>query len=1156
MTSGRLIARSLRFHARSHLGVLLGTAVASAVLVGALVVGDSVRVSLERLALLRLGGVEFALATGDRLFRAQLANDLRFSLAQTGRGLSVAVPVLNLPAVATTGDGAARANHVQVLGVPIAFWQLAGQPPALGNLPTDGVMLNRPLAAQLKVKAGDTILLRVAKPAALSRDAPLSPQEDTTVALRLRVSAVIADEQFGRFSLVAGAVAPFNAFVSLATLEAKTGAQGQANLLLVGDDPNSPNRAPAPATVMLATPPGSRFAVPVATPLGTAGSNDLSALLQRSCQLADEELELRPLPAAGAVELRTRRVFLDAPIAAAVFDRTGGSNSVTGLLARMAPGVRPAGVLTYFVNELRVGDHAAPYSMITAIGPPVAPADLRDDEILITQWLADDLGARAGDDLTLKYFVVGTLRRLEERATRFRVRGVLPMNAPGLDRDLMPDFPGMTDAANCRDWDTGLAIDTGRIRAKDEEYWRRYRGTPKAFVSLAAGQKLWQNRFGNLTAIRFYTPDSPALSLAAVNLSLRQGLDPALFGLTFQPVRQQALAAAAQSQDFGGLFLAFSFFLIAAAVLLMAVLFQFGIEQRGAEVGTLLALGFRPGRVRRLLLTESGVVAALGAGAGIVGGLAYSRALLHGLQTVWSDAIGGVPLHFYARPTTLVMGATITVLVSWLAMRLALGRQMRRTARQLLADGGLEELPAEAAGAGWARWLALGTGLAAVLLVAVAFIRRDTANAGLFFGAGGLVLVAGLAAGFAGLRSLAATESAARLTVTSLGIRNATRQRRRSLAVMALLACGSFLIVAIGVFRLDAVTDASKRSSGTGGFALIGETTQPVTEDLDSALGRDAFGLDTNALAGVSVVPFRVHAGDEASCLNLNHPQQPRLLGVNPELLARRGAFTFAEVWKGPGPDNPWTLLTDNTGMATDEIPAIGDAASIEWSLGKKVGDAITVTDERGRPLKLRLVAALANSMLQGNLVIAENAFTARFPSATGYQLFLVDAPAGGADRAAAELTRGLRDLGLELTPAVKRLTAFNAVQNTYLGTFQVLGGLGLLLGSAGLGVVVLRNVLERRAELALLLAVGWRRPAVRRLVLAEHGGLLVTGLGLGVLAAVVAVMPALLTPGRVAPYRSLLLTLAAVLANGALWTWLATRVALRGRLLDALRNE
>jgi ABC-type antimicrobial peptide transport system permease subunit len=135
-------------------------------------------------------------------------------------------------------------------------------------------------------------------------------------------------------------------------------------------------------------------------------------------------------------------------------------------------------------------------------------------------------------------------------------------------------------------------------------------------------------------------------------------------------------------------------------------------------------------------------------------------------------------------------------------------------------------------------------------------------------------------------------------------------------------------------------------------------------------------------------------------------------------------------------------------------------------------------------------------------------------------------------------------------------MNAFNAVQNTYLSTFQVLGGLGLLLGSAGLGVVVLRNVLERRGELGLLLAVGFRRRELQRLVLAEHALLLALGLGLGLLAALIAILPAVLSPGGEIPWRSLPVTLSGVLLNGALWTWLATRVALRGELLAALRNE
>src|ERR1700749_4672593 len=108
-------------------------------------------------------------------------------------------------------------------------------------------------------------------------------------------------------------------------------------------------------------------------------------------------------------------------------------------------------------------------------------------------------------------------------------------------------------------------------------------------------------------------------------------------------------------------------------------------------------------------------------------------------------------------------------------------------------------------------------------------------------------------------------------------------------------------------------------------------------------------------------------------------------------------------------------------------------------------------------------------------------------------------------------LTRAFQNYGLELTPTTRRLDAFNAVQNTYLSTFQVLGGLGLLLGSAGLGVVVLRNVQERRGELALLLAIGFRKRALQWLVLSEHGALLGLGLAVGIIAAVIGVLPALI---------------------------------------------
>lgn len=479
-------------------------------------------------------------------------------------------------------------------------------------------------------------------------------------------------------------------------------------------------------------------------------------------------------------------------------------------------------------------------------------------------------------------------------------------------------------------------------------------------------------------------------------------------------------------------------------------------------------------------------------------------------------------------------------------------------------------------------WLAL---LAGVVLVGWMLLKGDTANAGAFFGAGALVLIAGLGFVSAWLANVlrtscpqnplssstpdSQTESdlpaghRPHVSLSSLGLRGCARRRKRSLATVAMLACGSFLIVSIGVFRLDANRDATKRASGTGGFALIGETTMPVVQDLNAESGRDFFALSERDLEGVQFVPFRVREGDEASCLNLNRAQKPRLLGVKPELL--EGRFAFA---KGSG----WGLLGSRARESADsqsvsapnprsdersnEVPAIGDANSIQWAMGKKVGDTVDYVDERGQPFKVRIVGAVANSILQGQLLIDEAEFVRRFPNESGYRQFLIDAPTNRVAEVSAVLSRALQDVGLEVTPAAQRLAQFNAVQNTYLGTFQVLGGLGLLLGSVGLGIVVLRNVLERRGELAVLLAVGFRKPTVQRLLLVENGALLGLGLGIGVVAAAVAVLPALLSATTQLPWLTLGVTLVAVLLNGALWTWMATRAALRGDLLAALRNE
>ena len=314
---------------------------------------------------------------------------------------------------------------------------------------------------------------------------------------------------------------------------------------------------------------------------------------------------------------------------------------------------------------------------------------------------------------------------------------------------------------------------------------------------------------------------------AAVRKSLREKLDPASLGLAFQPVRAQALAASSQSQDFGQLFLGFSFFLIFAALILVALLFQFSLEQRITEIGTLLALGFRPKQIRHLLLLEGAVIATVGGVIGVFGGIYYAKAMLLGLTTLWRDAVGTSALQYHLTPATLVMGIFASVMVSTLTLWLSIRSQAKRPAHELLSQGAeleLQHFERATKKKQWSKWIALGTGFSAVALVGSAVAQNQTSNPGIFFGAGALLLISGLAFAARFLKRLGREQSAdassAALTLTSLGVRSCSRRRKRSLATIGLLACGSFLVVAVAANKLDSSRNSHEHSAGTGGFAV------------------------------------------------------------------------------------------------------------------------------------------------------------------------------------------------------------------------------------------------------------------------------------------------------------------------------------------------
>ena len=446
-----------------------------------------------------------------------------------------------------------------------------------------------------------------------------------------------------------------------------------------------------------------------------------------------------------------------------------------------------------------------------------------------------------------------------------------------------------------------------------------------------------------------------------------------------------------------------------------------------------------------------------------------------------------------------------------------------------------------------------GTGKASTIIAAILFLAAagmafatDLAGPGasmLFFGAGWCLLAAGLL--FFRTRLLkTAGESGVLPDAATLSRRNAARRSGRSLVTAGAMAGGAFLVVGTGAFRKDASSISGEPSSGTGGFALIGETALPVYDDLNGEEGRELFDLNASLLAGSVITPLRVREGDDASCLNLNKALRPRLYGVKPSEFA--GRFSFAE--------GDWSTLKQ--AISDDAIPAVVDQNTMMWALKKGVGDLVEYRDGEGGTFQVRLAAVAKGSMLQGALYVDEKHFEQKFPKQGGYRGFLVDIPADKVKAVSGHLTNRLANYGMELRPAAERLAELQEVENTYIAIFQALGGLGLLLGTAGLAVVVVRNLLERSKEFGLLEAVGYPLSSLRKLATTEHLGLALWGLGVGVVSAVLGIAPALFGEIGQRPGENFLWLLAGLVVLSLFWTWLAVTLSLRTSRLSALRDE
>jgi len=1078
-----IVTRSIKFYRKPILYQILIIAILCAVITGSLLTGRSVKESLKKSASERLGNTGILISSGLRYFEPSLAETLKDS----ARIKCVGILEINGSGQSLNSQKAAFNTHI--FGINSDFFTFQGKDSDRIN--AGEVAVNKKLADYLGLNIGDELIIRFNEISDIPGDAPFSPAKATGSSLVMKVGKILEPYNSGNFSLSINQIIPFNIFMNISDLKDNTGNPAKINRLLVEDE-NGYN------------------------------INELYNTLKQILKPSDIGLNLRKVEKTGEFELISDRIFIE--------------ETLIKEIIKKVPSAAP--VYTYLGNRFNAGTRSTPYSFVSALPSSLYPEISQGNGMIINRWLADDLKVNEADTIEMFWYSPDSLNKLVERSNKFVVKRIVEMQGIWSDSLLMPDFPGISGSTSCSDWDAGILIKMDNIRPKDEDYWNKYRGTPKAFINYEKGKELFGNIFGPATSIRF-----PAnISQSEIEKKLRGSIEPSLTGFTVTDLAAESVRAANESVDFSTLFISLGFFLILASVVLLSLSVSSYFDSKKAQIKTLFALGFKNRWIERLLFLESGLIAVTGCIIGSFVGFLVNIIITAALNSVWNGAVQTNTLEAFFNFIPLLSGFSITLLLTLVLTTLKVKLYLKKLNRKEKEIPGSHSLFRNFL-------LCLTFSFLALSLFTLSLLSKDLKIV-LSFSAGTVLLIALLLFWRQYYLGWDIFKSGKRKSLSRLYF---SFYPSNAVTPIMFIAAGIFAVFITGANRMDFNEKHLNRSGGTGGYLLWCDNTVPVKEDLNSLSGRKAFGIDSEPLNGMSFAQAKRSSGNDASCLNLNHVTAPPLLGINPADFISKGAFSFSTVLKEKNLKNPWQFLNESSEGNT--IYGIADQTVLEWGLKIKPGDTLILRAENGQPLNIIIAAGLKSSVFQGYVLIGMKNFSKFYPSVSGNSVLLIDGNPEMTNNYKTALSERFENHGINVEKTGDRLASFYEVTNTYLSVFGVFGAFGMIIGIAGLGFIILRNYNQRKKEFALMLAVGFTKRKIQMMILSEQILILLAGVSTGVIAALVSTLPSIMNSPDI-PWIYLCMMIFAIVATGLVVILLTIRSIMRDSLIASLKKE
>ena len=1082
----RIIIQSIKFYKKPVLYQILIIVLLCAVITGSLLTGSSVKESLKKSSTERLGNTGIVISSGIRYFDSDLVQRMK------GRSGIGCTGILEINGYCQSLSSQKAAFNTHIYCVNKNFFIFHGHD-SIAIRPGE-IAVNKQLADYLGIKAGDDLIIRFKEINDIPSDAPFAPAQGAGKSIVMKVGSILEPNQTGNFSLSISQITPMNIFINLPDIEDDISGHLKLNRLLMKRDNRSSLKV-------------------------------ISEALKYCLKPSDTGLRLRLVKKTGEYELVSDRVFIDELILKEIGD--------------ILPASFP--VLTYLGNRFVAGTRSTPYSFVSALPSSLYPDIVAGNGMIINRWMAQDLSVRKGDTIHMFWYSPDSLNKLIEKNSDFIIKRIVDMQGIWSDSLLMPDFPGISGKESCSEWDAGVPIKMHEIRTKDETYWNRYRGTPKAFISYEKGRELWGNNFGPATAIRY-----PAgITEKLINNKLEGSLDPHKMGFIISDLSGESAKAANESVDFGTLFLSLSFFLILASLVLLSFAISSYFDTKRKHINTLYALGFKNKWISQLLFLETGLTGLAGCLIGVFAGYLVNILITRALNTVWNGAVQTNTLNAYFDLMPVISGFLMTFLTILVLILIKIKYYLNSLNK-------MEKLIYHNPSIFKNLFLMIASAIVTISLFILSVYLSDH-KVEFSFATGAVLLLT--------LVLFSRQYYISRFVDNSGRIKNRKHLSHLyysfnpsgAVTPILFIAAGIFTVFITGANRMTYNEKLVNHSGGTGGYLLWCETTIPVKEDLNMESGRKKVGLDNDQFSGIRFVQIKRSQGNDASCLNLNHITIPPLLGVDPDDFISRKSFSFSRVIASKNIESPWQYL--NLPSEDNTIYGIADQTVLEWGLKLKQGDTLIVRAESGQRLNIIIAAGLQSSVFQGNVLIGKKNFAKYYPSISGSQIFLADGDRTLTDLYRNTLDERLGNYGIIIEKTSDRLTTFYRVTNTYLSVFGIFGAFGMIIGIAGLGFVLLRNYNQRKNEFALMLATGFHVKRIRKMILSEQMIILFAGVTIGMASAFIATSSSLKNRPDI-PWLFLILIILAIIITGLIAMLLSVRTVTKDSLITSLKKE